>query len=239
MFYDEDLAYIHDRGFTRMARNAAQTVLGLLKAQKIKGGLVVDLGCGSGVFAERLTRAGYDVLGVDLSDAMLNLARKRAPLARFQRGSLFRAKLPCCVAVSAIGESVNYLFDQKGATRLPEFFGRVHRALKPGGVFVFDVAGPGRGAKPWLLDSEGTDWAILVCKEEDIRRKILTRRMTIFRRVGRLYRRSEEVHRLRLYSVGQITKTLTGAGFRVTRVPGYGKERFAPGLTGFVARKPK
>ena len=243
MFYDEDLAYIHDQGFTGMARDAARTVLDLLRKKGTKSGLVADLGCGSGVFAERLTRAGYEVLGIDLSEAMLKLARKRAPRARVQRGSLFRTRFragpPSCVAVCAIGEGVNYRFDRKGGSRLAAFFGRVHRALKPGGVFVFDVAGPGRGSKPWLLHSEGTDWAILVSKEEDARRRILTRRMTIFRRVGRLYRRSEEVHRQRLYSARQITKALAGAGFRVTRLPGYGRERFAPGLAGFMARKVK
>ena len=79
MFYNEDLAYVHDQGFADTARNAALSVLQLLRAQKIKSGLVVDLGCGSGVLAERLIRAGYVVLGVDMSKAMLRLARKRAP----------------------------------------------------------------------------------------------------------------------------------------------------------------
>ena len=58
MFYNEDLAYIHDQGFTDTTRNAVQSVLQLLSRQKIKDGLVVDLGCGSGVLAEQLTRAG-------------------------------------------------------------------------------------------------------------------------------------------------------------------------------------
>jgi hypothetical protein len=78
-----------------------------------------------------------------------------------------------------------------------------------------------------------------VNKDEDVRRKVLTRRMTIFRKVGRLYRRSEEVHRQRLHSAARIVKALEAAGFRVTRLPGYGTERFAPGHAGFVARKPK
>ena len=77
MSYNKDLAYIHDAGFTESARQAAATVLNLLREKKIKSGLVVDLGCGSGVLANRLTREGFDVLGVDISEAMLKLARKR------------------------------------------------------------------------------------------------------------------------------------------------------------------
>ena len=237
MFYNEDLAYVHDQGFADTARNAARTVLQLLRAQKIKSGLVVDLGCGSGVLAERLTGAGYFVLGVDMSKAMLRLARKRAPRARFEQGSLFQTRLPDCVAVCAIGECVNYLFDRRGATRWAQFFRRVHNALHPGGVFVLDIAEPGRASEPSLLHSEGKDWAILVSKEEDVHRKVLTRRMTIFRKIGRLYRRSEEVHRQRLHSATEIVKALAVAGFDVTRLRGYGKERFAPGRAGFVARK--
>ena len=164
MFYNQDLAYIHDQGFTDLARNAARTVLELLKAEKIRNGLVIDLGCGSGVFAEKLTHAGYDVLGIDISEAMLKMARKRAPLGRFERGSLFRAKLPDCVAVCAIGEGVNYLLDGEGATKLRALFSRVHRALQPGGLFGFDIAGPEHSFKVSLLHSEGEDWAILVHK---------------------------------------------------------------------------
>jgi SAM-dependent methyltransferase len=237
MYYDLDLAYIHDQGFTDLARNAAQCVLQLLRAQRVKKGLVVDLGCGSGVLAEKLMRTGYDVLGVDISEAMLRLARRRAPQARFKRGSLFQTKLPACVAVCAIGECFNYLFDRRGATQLEGLFRRVHGALNPDGVFVFDIAELGRVSKPSSLHSEGKDWAILVNKEEDGRRKVLTRRMTIFRTVGRLYRRSEEVHRQRLYSAARFAEALEAAGFHVTRLRGYGKERFAPGRAGFVARK--
>src|SRR5439155_12912342 len=76
MPYDQDLAYIHDAGFTDLARNAAAVVLKLLRNHKLQNGLIVDLGCGSGVLAERLTRAGYNVLGVDISESMLKLARK-------------------------------------------------------------------------------------------------------------------------------------------------------------------
>jgi len=116
---------------------------------------------------------------------------------------------------------------------------RVHAALNPGGVFVFDIAELGGVPKPSSLHSEGKDWAVLVNKEEDIRRKVLTRKMTIFRKVGRLYRKSEEVHRQRLYSAARMMKTLEATGFLVTQLPGYGKECFAPGRAGFIARKPK
>jgi len=238
MPYNKDLAYIHDAGFTESARQAAATVLKVLREKKIKSGLVVDLGCGSGVLADRLTRQGFDVLGVDISEAMLKLARKHAPKARFKRGSLFRTRLPKAVAITAIGECVNYLFDPRGTALLADFFRRVYRSLLPGGVFIFDVVEPGSTPKPSVLHCEGKDWAILVSKEEDARQRVLTRRMTIFRKVGRHYRRSQEVHRQRLYPPTQVARKLKMAGFDVSRLPGYGKEHFAPGRSGFAAWKP-
>src|SRR5439155_24360251 len=115
--YHEDLAYIHDVGFGDFARNAAPGLLELLRQRQVVRGLVVDLGCGSGIWARELCNAGYEVLGVDLSEAMLAIARKRVPDAEFRQGSLLSAKLPACAAVTAVGECFNYLFDRRNTTR--------------------------------------------------------------------------------------------------------------------------
>ena len=45
-----------------------------LCVQEIKDGLVLELGCGTGSMTQRLAAKGYDMIGVDLSDEMLNLA---------------------------------------------------------------------------------------------------------------------------------------------------------------------
>jgi len=75
--YGADLAYIHDAGFGDFARKSAPGLLAILRQAGIRGGLVVDLGCGSGIWAAELTRRGYDVLGIDISRAMIRLARAR------------------------------------------------------------------------------------------------------------------------------------------------------------------
>ena len=79
LFYGADLAYIHDAGFGEFATRAAPEVVRLLRANGVRRGLVVELGCGAGTVARALTDAGYDVLGVDISPAMIRLARTRAP----------------------------------------------------------------------------------------------------------------------------------------------------------------
>ena len=74
--YSRDLAYLHDVGFDDFAEGAAAWVLRGLRVHGIYTGLIVDLGCGSGVFAERVTHAGCKVLGVNASASMLALTRK-------------------------------------------------------------------------------------------------------------------------------------------------------------------
>jgi len=239
--YDRDLAYIHDTGFTGFARKAAPGLLRMLRLNGIRGGRVVDAGCGSGVWARELSDGGYDVLGIDISAHMIRLARRRAPAAKFQVGSFLRAALPPCDAVTAIGECVNYAFDRRsGKKGLAAFFRRVYGALRPGGVFVFDIMEPGVVPKgpPQRRFLEGPDWAILLEVREDRRRKTLTRRIVSFRRVGKVYRRSEEIHRVHLYSRAALLAELSRAGFEARVLGGYGRFRFSRAHAGFLARKP-
>jgi SAM-dependent methyltransferase len=238
--YAEDLAYIHDVGFSGYVSSAAPELLDLLRRNGIAGGLVVDLGCGGGRWARMLTREGYEVLGIDQSPHMIRLARRNAPRAEFRVGSLLREAIPRCDAVTSIGECLNYLFDaDHGKRAMARFFRRVLRALRPGGVFVFDIAGPGRipanaPVKNWM---EGKGWAVLVETSGDAGKRLLERRIVSFRKVGARYRRSEELHRLRLYDGAEMVAELEAQGFRVERMPGFGGFRLLPGMEAFLARK--
>src|SRR5262249_38073721 len=104
--YGDDLAYIHDTGFGDLARNAAPFLVDVLRRRGVQKGLVIDLGCGSGLLARGLSESGYDVLGIDISAAMIALARERVPDGRFLLDSLLIAELPTCVAVAAVGEGL-------------------------------------------------------------------------------------------------------------------------------------
>jgi SAM-dependent methyltransferase len=238
--YREDLAYIHDDGFTAYARDAAPGLLQILRRNGVKRGLVADLGCGSGRWARELDRAGYDVWGVDQSVAMIRLARRFAPRAKFKVGSLLQLELPACDAVTCIGECVNYTFDKRNSAReLRRFFRRVYDALRPGGVFVFDLAEPARiPNQPQQIWNEGRDWAILVSTEGDRKRNTLTRRIVTFRKAGTSYRRAEEAHHLRLYWAKDLIHDLDQCGFRATGLTGYGRFHFPPGIAGVLAVKP-
>ena len=235
-FYADSLAHVHDAGFGDFARDAAPGLLRRLRRAGVRDGLVVDLGCGSGIWARALTDAGYDVLGVDGSAAMLALARERAPSARFVRASAYDVDLPRCAAVTALGEVLNYDPPPHGLGRV---FRRVHAALRPGGFFVFDLAGPGReGQRPRRSWHEGEGWMLCLEASEDRKRRELTRKITVFRRSGRSWRRSDEVHRLRLFDRETVLTELASAGFTAEALGGYGRRpRFPAGWAGFAATR--
>ena len=239
-WYGEDLAYIHDVGHADFALDSAPGILEVLKDNGIDDGLVVDLGCGSGLLARELIDAGYGVFGVDISEAMIEIARERAPEAEFRVGSLFEVEIPRCGAVTAISEVLNYLFDAENEESGPgRVFRCVHEALVPGGVFVFDVLGPGQvpagaRAKGFRV---GDDWAVLSEREEDQARGTMERRIVSFRKVGAYYRRIDELHRVRLYDPTELTTELERTGFLVRKMRSYGDLQLSEGHTAFVARK--
>ncbi len=241
-YYGEDVAYIHDVGHADFALESAPGILELLDRSGIKQGLVVDFGCGTGLLARELIDAGYGVLGVDISGEMIELARQRAPEAEFRVGSLFEVEIPRCRAVTAVSEVLNYLFDAENENLgLGRLFRRVYDALIAGGVFVFDVLGPGRVPPGTTAKgfSVGDDWAVLSEREEDAGRGTMERRIVSFRKVGEHYRRDEEIHRVRLYEASELSAELEHAGFQVQTMRSYGALQLSDGHTAFVARKPE
>jgi SAM-dependent methyltransferase len=237
--YKQDLAYVHDVGFGSFAERSAAGVLNILRGAGIHSGLVVDIGCGGGLWARRLTDAAYGVLGIDLSPDMIALARKRAPKGSFRAGSFLDVDFPDCVAITALGECFNYTFDRRNSrASLSRLFRRAFRALRPGGLLIFDVAQPGRAQGSNRCFWQGPDWACLTGFVQDEPRQVLTRQIITFRKVGQLYRRCEETHVQRLYRASQLAGDLRKVGFRVRTVRGYGDLRFPKALAGLIARKP-
>lgn len=236
-FYKKDLAYIHDAGFADFALQSAPGILAILEGDGVRDGLIVDLGCGSGLLAKILVQAQYRVLGIDISADMLEIAQSRVPEAEFQVASLFSVEIPPCNAVTSIGECFNYLFDaDRNTARLSHLFRRIHHALVPGGLLIFDVLEPGSiesGTERGFTEGDG--WIVLVEKEET--GDVLTRRIITFRQAGEFYQRDEEIHRQQLYRPGELVRALEEVGFQVQTMRHYGDFSLPKARIAFVARK--
>ncbi len=234
--YQSDLAHIHTIGFGFHWEGAAAGVLDILKRGGIDRGVVSDLGCGAGMWLAHVQRHGYDVYGVDVSSSMIRAARQNVPGARVVCGSLADTDLPRCAAATALGEPLNYL---ENAAAIQRTIRRVFGALEPGGLFVLDVRTPAdRPVPPTVVARRGADWACIAHISEVPSKNLLRRDITTFRRVGRTYRRSDEIHHLRVYAHATMARWLRSAGFKVRRYRGYGDYRLTARQAVFVARKP-
>jgi SAM-dependent methyltransferase len=227
-YYGAGLAWIQDAGFRDYSLGAAPGLTAILRRHGIRNGLVADLGCGSGHWCGELCRRGYGALGIDRSAHLLRLARRNAPGAAFRAGSLWTVELPPCAAVTSLGECINYADESR--TPLDRLFRRIRRALAPGGVWIFDAAGPSRSTgRNCRVDK---DWAVL--SKSTIRGRLLTRRIVWFRKMGAGYRRGEETHRLRLYTEEGVLGALHAAGFSAKGTSAFGGFRLPAGITGYI-----
>jgi SAM-dependent methyltransferase len=236
--YGPDLTYVHHTGFGRFAEHAAPGLLRHLRDAGIHDGLVVDLACGSGIWAQILLRHGYQVLGIDASAAMVELARQTAPAGKFVIGSAHEIAIPPCAAVTAIGEGITYLApDQKSLDILP-LLENVHHALGDGGVFIFDVVERStESPMSYQAERSGDGWHVATTVEEDPSAFLVTRVISLARVVDGVERRTKEVHRVRTFARAEIEEALRGVGFAVDVTRRYGSLDLAAQRLGLVACK--
>jgi SAM-dependent methyltransferase len=202
---------------------------------------IVEVGGGSGRLARQLVDAGHEVVGFDISPAMVQLARRKVPEATFRVRSLTDARLPSCDAVVAVGEVISYVPGRRSGIELPaalrRFFVRVHEALKPGGLLIFDFIESAKRRTYQVKSKSGRGWVIAASAGLDASGRTLTRRLITIRKIGRQYRRSQESHRVRIYTRRAVARALAAAGFTSSMSRAYGRYRLMAGDVAVVARK--
>jgi len=184
---------------------------------------------GAGVLTKALIEAGFQVTGVDTSVDLLECARTSAPKANFLHASAYDAQIAGYDAVVAVGEVLTYHAGSGEAEKLVTgFFQRCADALPVRGMLIFDVIGlgePSLAARTWR---SGDDWAVLVETTESLIDRTLVREVEVFRRTDGLYRRSREVHNVRLFEVKELCEQLACLGFETETTRSYGTQELPP-----------
>jgi SAM-dependent methyltransferase len=221
--YHQDLAYIQAAGFGAFGRGAAPGILRLLRSVSMRVHRVVDAGCGAGPLTAALVEAGFQVTGIDVSAELLRFAERACPQSEFIHGSIYNLEIPSCEAILAVGEPLTYHDDDGEEDRVRGFFRRAYEALPCGGMLIFDLIELGEPSLAGRFWKTGDDWAVLAETQEDQNARVLTRSIETFRRVGDLYRRGREVHRVRLFDAVQVCSWLEAAEFHVSTALEYGE----------------
>jgi SAM-dependent methyltransferase len=186
-----------------------------------KGGVVLDLGCGAGHHAVDFAARGYGVVGYDLSVYQLALAadvaQERDQKINFLHGDMREMAFEAMFdGIYCWNTSFGYFEEEKNAAVAE----RIFRALKPGGMFLIDVANRDFAAtySPSQLWYEGDS---CVCMD-DMSVDFITSRLRVKRSVIFDDGRSRECsYSIRLYSLHELGKLLHDVGFRVTEASGH------------------
>ena len=210
----------------------SEYVIALLKEEKVESGLVLDLGCGTGKMTRLLAAAGYDMIGIDNSEEMLEIAREYQyeqdadgeedasaeaearnhilyllqDMREFELYGTVRAVISIC-------DSMNYILEEDD---LLQVFKLVNNYLDPDGIFVFDMNTRYKYAnmlgETTIAENreEGSFiWENYFDEEEDINQYDLT--LFIQEEEG-LYRKFEETHYQRVYDLDVVKELLLEAG---------------------------
>ena len=186
------------------------------------GDSAVDVACGTGTLALGLAQKGWRVYGVDASPAMLAQARQKAveleqPAAvTWLQADVRDFSLPQAVDLAtSTYDSLNYLLtlnDLRCAFRC------VSGALRPGGLFVFDMNTERAFQRTWdntVFFVEDEDLAIVLKGVYHPQARRAQTIVTGFIRRGELYERFQETHTEQAYSRAEVTAALEASGFDI------------------------
>ena len=196
----------------------------ILKEYGIDDGLVLDLGCGTGSMTEMLASSGYDMIGVDNAEEMLEIAMEKKvesghdilyllqDMQEFELYGTVRAVVSVC-------DSLNYITEEE---ELQHVFALVNNYLDPHGIFLFDMN------TVYKYQTMIGDATIAENREEgsfiwensyDEESGINTYELALFiPREDGLYEKTEEVHYQRAYPLEKIKELIQNAGMELLAV---------------------
>jgi SAM-dependent methyltransferase len=230
-YYRRDLARIHHLGFGFHADACAPGILALLQPVREQGGVVVEIGCGSGLLTRHLCDAGHHVIATDASPAMLDLAREVAPDAQdIVRVTLPDDPIPTADAIVGVGHALNYLPD---AASLDRALVAIAGALRPGGLLAIDLCGVdygearrGNPSVGWV----GDDWAIVTAFPATTPDHFVRQMATFTRNDDGSWRRDDERHDNVLIDAARVPDLLAEHGVTATVERSFGSEKLPDGL---------
>jgi SAM-dependent methyltransferase len=231
-YYREDLALVHDRGFGFHAAACAAGIIAFLEPVRYSGGIVLELGCGSGLLTRELVEAGHRVIATDASPAMLKLAKERLAEAALEIHQLALPDdpLPPADAIVAVGHPLNYLPD---AASIQRALVAIAHALNPGGRLALDMCDLewGRARTDAAnLGRAGPDWAIITEFSTPTPDRFVRDMTTFIPNPDGSWRRDSEHHENTLIDTASIPDLLKPHGIDARVATAFGQETLPVGL---------
>lgn len=197
-------------------------IIDILKEYGISDGILCEIGCGTGKMTKLLSDKGFDMIGIDSSADMLDIAQEKRgcdgkilylnqDMKEMELYGTVRAFISCC-------DSVNYLLSEE---ELLTTFKLVNNYLDPKGLFIFDMNTPYK-YEELLADNvfaEARDDASFIWENfYDEEERINEYDLTLFVKENELYRKYEEVHYQKAYDLELVKKLIEKSGLKLLAV---------------------
>lgn len=236
-YYRDDLARVHHEGFGFHADRCASDIASLLAPLR-EDGLVLELGCGSGLLTRHLVAAGFRVVATDASPAMLDLAKSYAQGAEdFQQLVLPNDPLPPADAIVSIGHVLNYLPDE---TSIESALVQITEALSPGGILAIDLcdlewgrARQNERYKFWRTET----WALMTELSMPSPTRYVREMTTFIRNDDGRWRRDDERHDNVLIDTSRVPSLLGKHGLEASVSSSFGRDDLPVGLVAVIGRR--
>ncbi|MBR4030407.1 MAG: class I SAM-dependent methyltransferase [Clostridia bacterium] len=191
------------------------------KYMDYKPKLMLELACGTGTVTSILADKGYDMIGADLSEDMLNVAREKcSPSVLLLNQDMTDFELYGTVdVILCLLDSVNYVTDKK---KLQKMFNLAHNYLEYGGLFVFDINSAYKlkniiAENTFIRETED----IYSVWENEQNGEFVKFCLNFFVKDGdEKYERFYEEHKERIYEIDEVLSMLKKAGFEYIKVLG-------------------
>lgn len=212
-----DFAYVYDKLIDQDYEKWADYIEDIFKKHSNKKpSLVLDLGCGTGSITNILARRGYDMIGVDISVDMLNVAREKATEEGLDVLYLCQdiREFELYGTVDAIICTLDVLNYITKPEDLKKVFALVKNYLNPDGIFLFDINTEYKlknvlGSNTFIIDEEG----VFYTWENSFENGISNQYLTFFAELeDGTYERFDETHIQRAYRYEEIEKYLRENG---------------------------
>ena len=190
----------------------------ILKKNGIEKELVLELGCGTGNITQLLAGYGYDMIGIDNSEEMLMQAMKKKEEKEYDILYLLQDMREfelygTVKAVVSVCDSVNYILEKE---ELLEVFKLVNNYLDPEGLFIFDFNTEYKYKEQIggsTIAENREEGSFIWENEYDADEKINEYVLTLFIRTEEeLYKKYEEVHYQRAYTLEEMKRLIERAG---------------------------
>lgn len=200
----------------------AEYITGLLREYGIEDGLVLDLGCGTGTMTELLAEAGYDMIGIDQSEEMLEeaLEKKEASghdilylcqdMREFELYGTVRAIVCVC-------DSMNYILEEEEI--LDILSAAAYNYLDYDGLFIFDLNTEYKYREilgEQTIAENREEGSFIWENYYDEAQRINEYQLTLFvKEKEDIYRKFEETHYQRAYSLDTVRNLVERSGLRL------------------------